>query len=161
MSTDVFPNAGSHPTESSILLVEDEATDVALIRRALRRGGLVNPIEHVSDGEAAVDYLLSRCPPAADDADRLPVLVLLDLKLPRLDGFGVLERLKSTESLKRLPVVVLTSSAESEDVERAYDCGANSYLVKPVEFAAFVEVARRINRYWLLLNTPPRPGGGR
>lgn len=145
-----------HTAEAmNILLVEDEATDVQLILRALGKGGLANAIQVVRDGQEALDYLFAR----GDYSDRaqcpIPVLILLDLKLPKIGGLEVLEQLKKAERLKRIPVVVLTSSAESTDVNRAYDLGANSYLVKPVKFSAFCDVAAQIKLYWLLLNERP------
>ena len=145
-----------------ILLVEDLASDRKLIERALRKGGIRNVIHHACDGQEALDYLLGR----GDYADRikhpLPGLVLLDLKLPKVSGLEVLKHVKGVESLKRIPIVVLTSSEENRDVDRAYEFGANSYLVKPVKFSAFCEVAAQIKLYWLLLNKGPdleRSGG--
>ena len=146
----------SHTKESlQILLVEDDPADVTLIQRALRKGGIINFIQVVRDGQQALDYLFAQ----GEYADRvkypLPGLVLLDLKLPKVSGLEVLGRIKSAEMLKRIPVIALTSSTESKDINRAYDLGVNSYLVKPVEFAAFCEVAGKIKLYWLLLNESP------
>ncbi|MGB7054528.1 MAG: response regulator [bacterium] len=133
----------------AILLVEDDHNDVLLIKRAFQKVNIANPIIVVNDGEQAVSYLAGR-EPYVDRA--LPMLVLLDLKLPRKSGHEVLEWLRQQPNLKRLPVVVLTASSESSDVNRAYDLGANSYLVKPVTFDALVEMVKTLNLYWLILN---------
>ena len=133
----------------AILLVEDDHNDVLLIKRAFQKVNIANPIIVVNDGEQAVSYLAGR-EPYVDRA--LPILVLLDLKLPRKTGHEVLEWLRGQSNLKRLPVVVLTASSESSDVNRAYDLGANSYLVKPVTFDALVEMVKTLNLYWLILN---------
>lgn len=133
----------------SILLVEDDHNDVLLIKRAFQKVNIANPIIVVNDGEQAISYLAGR-EPYVDRA--LPILVLLDLKLPRKSGHEVLEWLRGQSNLKRLPVVVLTASSESSDVNRAYDLGANSYLVKPVTFDALVEMVKTLNLYWLILN---------
>lgn len=133
----------------SILLVEDDHNDVLLIKRAFQKVNIANPIIVVNDGEQAISYLAGREP----YVDRnLPVLVLLDLKLPRKSGHEVLEWLRTQPNLKRLPVVVLTASSESSDVNLAYDLGANSYLVKPVTFDSLVEMVKTLNLYWLILN---------
>jgi CheY-like chemotaxis protein len=139
----------------TILIVEDNATDVMLIQRAFTRLKIANPVQVVGDGDRAVNYL------AGQDAytDRaqfpLPALVLLDLKLPRRSGLEVLEWLRRQDGLRRLPVVMLTSSRQSHDVNRAYDLGANSYLVKPVEFEGLQVMLRTINTYWIDWNEQP------
>ncbi len=135
-----------------ILLVEDEAADAALLQRAFTKSGLLNPLRLVRDGEEALDYLFGRGPYADREAHPLPGLVLLDLKLPKIDGLEVLRQLKAANILKRIPVIVLTSSEQSGDINSAYDLGVNSYLVKPVQFSAFCEIASNIQLYWLLLN---------
>jgi CheY-like chemotaxis protein len=138
-----------------ILLVEDSPDDALLIQRAFRKANLTNPVQHVSDGEEAVAYL-SGAPPWSDRAKfPLPVFMLLDLKLPRRSGLEVLEWVRRESAVKRLPVVVLTSSRESVDVNRAYDIGVNSYLTKPVGFEALLEMVKSINLYWLVLNEHP------
>ncbi|MGD8979559.1 MAG: response regulator [candidate division WOR-3 bacterium] len=138
------------PTDNyAILLVEDDHNDVLLVKRAFQKVNIANPIIVVNDGEQAVSYLAGR-EPYVDRA--VPMLVLLDLKLPRKSGHEVLEWLRQQPNLKRLPVVVLTASSESSDVNRAYDLGANSYLVKPVTFDALVEMVKTLNLYWLILN---------
>ncbi|HVY36637.1 MAG TPA: response regulator [Polyangia bacterium] len=138
-------------SEARILLVEDDPMDVKLTRRALTKAGLQVSLEVVEDGEQAVDYLLG----PADKRGPLPALVLLDLKLPKITGHQVLERIRADPRTRRLPVIVLTSSLEEADLARCYDLGANSYVRKPVEFDAFVEAARQVGAYWLVLNQPP------
>jgi len=139
----------------TILIVEDNPTDVMLIRRALARLKIANPVQVIADGDRAVDYLSGH----DDYADRmqfpLPALILLDLKLPRRSGLEVLEWLRRQEGLRRMPVVMLTSSRQSDDVNRAYDLGANSYLVKPVEFESLQEMLGTINTYWIDWNEKP------
>lgn len=139
----------------TILLVEDDSNDVLLIQRAFRKAKLVNPLQVVQDGEAAVLYLGGQGLYADRDRYPLPILMLLDLKLPRLSGLEVLEWLRQQPELRRLLVVVLTSSRENADVNRAYDLGANSYLVKPVAFDGLLEMVRTLNQYWLILNEKP------
>ncbi len=144
-------NASAFP----ILLVEDSPDDALLIQRAFRKANLANPVQLVRDGEEAVAYL-SGAPPY-DDRTRfpLPVFMLLDLKLPRRSGLEVLAWVRQESVVKRLPVVVLTSSRESVDVNRAYDLGVNSYLTKPVGFEALLEMVKNVNLYWLVLNEHP------
>ena len=138
------------------MLVEDDPNDVLLIQRALRKARLVNPIEVVSDGEEAVNYLAGHGPFADRERYPLPVLILLDLKLPRKSGFEVLEWLRQQPKLKRVPVVVLTSSSRDSDINHAYDLGANSYLVKPPSFDALLKLVEEVKIYWLMLNVPPQ-----
>lgn len=139
-----------------ILLVEDDPTDVLMIRRALSKAGVANPVHVVSDGDAAVAYL-SGAEPYADRARYpFPLLAILDLKLPRRSGHEVLAWLRAEPVLRRLPVVILTSSRASIDLERAYDLGANSYLVKPVDSAALVDMMAAVRQYWLGVNVPPQ-----
>lgn len=133
----------------TILLVEDDHNDVLLIKRAFQKVKIANPIIVLNDGEQAISYLAGREPYIERP---LPVLILLDLKLPRKSGHEVLEWLRQQQTLKRLPVVVLTASSESSDINRAYDLGANSYLVKPVTFDALVEMVKTLNLYWLIFN---------
>lgn len=132
-----------------ILLVEDDVDDAELTKRAFARSQVLNQIEVVRDGSAAIDRLLG---PAAGP---LPALVLLDLKLPKVDGLQVLEQLRADERTRLLPVVILTSSREERDVVQGYRLGANSYVRKPVDFAAFEEAIRQIGLYWLVLNESP------
>jgi CheY-like chemotaxis protein len=133
----------------TILLVEDDHNDVLLIKRAFQKVKIANPIIVLNDGEQAISYLAGREPYIERP---LPVLILLDLKLPRKSGHEVLEWLRQQQKLRRLPVVVLTASSESSDINRAYDLGANSYLVKPVTFDALVEMVKTLNLYWLIFN---------
>lgn len=142
-------------TQYTILLVEDDPNDVFLIQRAFRKANLANPIQVMNDGEAAVLYLSGQEPYAERDRYPLPMLMLLDLKLPRRSGLEVLEWLKQQPKLKRLPVVVLTSSREHTDLNRAYDLGANSYLVKPVAFDSLLNMVQTLNQYWLIINESP------
>lgn len=138
-------------TSRPIVLVEDNPADVELTLRAFSRRNVINPVAVARDGEEAM-ALLNRW----ETGDPLPVVILLDLKLPRVNGLEVLRRLKSHERFCTLPVVVLTSSAEDQDIEAAYRLGANSYIVKPVDFAKFLDVATQIELYWCLLNESPR-----
>jgi len=142
----------------TILLVEDDPNDVLLIQRAFRKSDVANPIQVVGDGEEAIAYLSGRGPYADRERYPLPVLLLLDLKLPRKSGFEVLEWLRQQPGLKRLPVAVLTSSAETPDINRAYDLGANSYLVKPVRFEGLLRMVQTLNLYWLIINEKPDLG---
>ena len=143
------------PHDFTILLVEDNPDDVLLIQRAFRKANLVNPISVVDDGEKAIQYLSG----TGDYADRgrhpVPVLVLLDLKLPRKSGHEVLAWIKQHPAMKRMPVVVLTSSTETVDVNKAYDLGANSYLVKPVGFDDLFAMVKTLQPYWMILNQKP------
>jgi len=134
---------------SSILLVEDNPMDVDLTLRAFSRRKLVNPIEVARDGEEALAYFKRW-----DEGDKLPVVILLDLKLPKVSGLEILEKIKKHPKYNSIPVVVLTSSTEDTDIKRAYQLGVNSYIVKPVDFDKFMEVAEHIEIYWAVLNTP-------
>jgi len=145
--------------ECTLLVVEDEPDDRFLIERALVKARIANPVQMVADGDEAVAYLSGEGTFADRSAYPLPMLVLLDLKLPRRSGFEVLEWMRQTPTLHRLPVVVLTSSADSGDIRRAYDRGANSYLVKPVEFEALHAMIEALGLYWLVLNRAPPVGG--
>ena len=138
-----------------ILLVEDNADDVELALRAFAKSNVANAIKVVNDGAAALDYLFSTGSDASREPRPLPEVVLLDLKLPKVDGLDVLRRIRADERTRRLPVVVLTSSNEEADIVRSYDLGANSFVRKPVDFSAFLEAARQLGLYWLVLNEPP------
>ncbi|MBK8173416.1 MAG: response regulator [Sandaracinaceae bacterium] len=140
-------------THSAILLVEDNPNDEALTLRALKRSNVANPVVVARDGAEALDYLFARGAHAA--RERLPQLVLLDLKLPKIDGLDVLKALRADERTRLLPVVILTSSLEEQDLIRGYSFGANSYVRKPVDFAEFVESVRQLGMYWLVLNEIP------
>ncbi len=138
--------------KKTILLVEDNPDDEALTLRALRKQEIVSEIVVVRDGSEAIDYLFASGTHDGRDARQLPNLVLLDLKLPKVDGIGVLERIRSSEITRLLPVVVLTSSSEQIDLVKSYMSGANSYVRKPVKFEEFIEVARQLGLYWLNVN---------
>ena len=142
-------------SSTAILLVEDDANDVLLIRRAFAKAAITNPVHNVEDGDAAVAYLAGEGSYADRDDHPLPAVVLLDLKLPRRSGLEVLEWVRRDPGLRRLPIVVLTSSRESSDVNRAYDLGANSYLVKPVAFDALTDLVRILQGYWVAWNEKP------
>jgi two-component system response regulator len=138
-----------------ILLVEDDPQDAELAIRALRRANLGDRVVVVSDGAEVLDFFHCRGRHADRTMDRAPRVVLLDLKLPKLSGLDVLRELRSLERLQAVPVVVLTSSASDPDVAAAYDLGANSYVVKPVDAASFQEAVSRLGAYWLLVNQVP------
>ncbi|HEX7038208.1 MAG TPA: response regulator [Pseudomonadales bacterium] len=139
----------------SILLVEDNPDDEALTVRALRRNNVVNDIVVVRDGAEALDYLFGTGPYAGRDTDELPQVMLLDLNLPKIEGLEVLRRVRADPRTELLPVVILTSSKEERDLIDGYRSGANSYVRKPVNFDEFLEAARQLGLYWLMLNEPP------
>lgn len=141
--------------DRAILLVEDNPSDIGLTRRALEKNAIRNPLVIAEDGQAALDYLFGTGAHAGRDPDDLPILALLDLKLPRVDGLEVLRRIRADSRTRRLPVVILTSSTEEQDVARGYDLGTNSYIRKPVDFHQFAEVIRQLGLYWLVINEPP------
>ena len=143
--------------DKTILLVEDNPDDVQLTRRALLKNSISNQLEVVPDGVEAMNYLLKAA--SGDNSSPLPTIILLDLKLPRMDGLEVLKQIRAHERLKRLPVVILTSSKEEQDILKSYDLGANSYIRKPVDFEQFNEAVRQLGLYWLLLNEPPPKAG--
>jgi two-component system response regulator len=138
-----------------LLLVEDNPDDEALTLRALRKHNLANEIVVVRDGQEALDFLFGEGVYSGRDTRVLPQVILLDLKLPRVDGLQVLERLRAEPQTRHVPVVVLTSSSEEQDMMRSYELGANSYVRKPVDFAQFLEAARQLRLYWLVLNEVP------
>jgi two-component system response regulator len=143
--------------QKSILLVEDNPDDEALTIRALSKHNVVNGVVVARDGVEALDYLFATGAHAGRDVRDLPQIVLLDLKLPKLDGFAVLRRIRADHRTQTLPVVILTSSKEERDVAQGYRDGCNSYVRKPVNFDEFVDAARQLGLYWLLLNEgPPR-----
>lgn len=138
----------------NILLVEDNPDDVELTLHALKRNNIVNPVKVVRDGQEAVDYLFYKGQYLNSDHP-LPNIILLDLKLPKLDGVEILQKIKIDRKLKLIPVVVLTSSKVESDLVKSYDLGVNSYIRKPVDFDQFVETVRQIGFYWLLINEQP------
>jgi CheY-like chemotaxis protein len=145
----------------AILLVEDNPDDAELTKLALARHGLDGRVVHVSDGMQALDYLYRRDSFSTRMGGN-PILVLLDLKMPLLDGIGVLREIKSSDSLRTIPVVVLTSSTEPTDLQRAYDAGTNAYIAKPTEFAQFLSAMKHVCEFWVNINQPsPQSSGSR
>jgi two-component system response regulator len=138
--------------EKTILLVEDNPDDEALMLRALTKNGIANDIVVAHDGVEAVEYLFGEGQFAGRSVDDLPELILLDLKLPRMDGLDVLRRIRGDERTQYVPVVVLTTSSEQRDIIESYDLGANSYVTKPVDFMEFIDATRQLVTYWLILN---------
>lgn len=143
---------------SAILLVEDNPDDEALTLRAFRKNNIANDVVVARDGQQALDYLFGEGAYQGRDVEDTPHLVLLDLKLPKVSGLEVLQRLRRDERTRRVPVVILTTSDEDQDRCRGYDLGANSYVRKPVDFNEFIDAVRQIGLYWLVLNQrPPEP----
>ena len=138
-----------------ILLVEDNEMDIDLTLQAFAEYAIANPIKVCRDGEEALAYIDQHA--SADEA-RLPILVLLDLRLPKADGLEVLHYARQQAVWRQLPIVIMTTSRENRDIDTAYQLGANSYIIKPVDFEAFSEVVKSIKMYWLLTNQPPFPG---
>ncbi len=143
--------------EKTILLVEDNPDDEALTLRALSKNNILNPVTVVRDGAEALDYLFCQGAYAGRDASKQPAVILLDLKLPKVEGLEVLKRLRADERTRLLPVVILTSSKEEQDLVSGYSLGANSYIRKPVDFTQFMEAVRQVGLYWLMMNEPPPP----
>ncbi len=141
--------------QKTILLVEDSADDEALTLRALTRNNIGNDVVVTRDGEEALEWLFATGRYAGRDRYDLPALVLLDLKLPKVDGLEVLRRIRDRAETRLIPVVILTSSREEHDRLEGYSSGANSYIRKPIDFAHFVEAVRQVGLYWLVLNEPP------
>jgi len=139
-----------------ILLVEDNPEDLELTERALRKANLTNSIQVVRDGAEALEFLFCEGGYSSRKIEDSPKIILLDLKLPKIDGLQVLKRIKSDPRTKSIPVVVLTSSKEQNDVVKSYDVGVNSYIVKPVNFERFASAVRDVGMYWLLLNHPAK-----
>lgn len=140
--------------DKTILLVEDNPDDVELTRRALKKNNIENRLVVAQDGVEALDYLFGRGQYAGRDTHRQPIVILLDLKLPRLDGLEVLHQLRADDRTRLIPVVVLTSSREEQDLVNSYRLGCNSYIRKPVDFDQFVDAVRQLGLYWLVLNEP-------
>lgn len=138
-----------------ILLVEDNPNDVELALHALKKNNLANRIHVVRDGAEALEFLFASGAYAGRDVNHTPKVILLDLKLPKVDGMEVLQRIKSDQRTRSIPVVVLTSSREERDIVESYRLGVNSYITKPVDFEQFTEAVRQLGLYWLLLNQPP------
>lgn len=142
-------------SEMCLLLIEDNLDDETLMVRELKRQNVVNQIDVVRDGAEALDYLFATGSYEDRDPNALPTLVMLDLKLPKIDGLEVLRRIRADERTRHIPVVVVTSSDEERDIAESYGGGANSYVRKPVNFDQFREAVRQLHLYWLLLNVPP------
>jgi two-component system response regulator len=138
-----------------ILLIEDNPSDIGLTRRAIEKARIANDLVVATDGEDALDYLWGRGPHAGRDVSALPALALLDLKLPKIPGLEVLRRLRADPRTRRLPVVILTSSREEQDLAAGYDLGVNSYIRKPVDFKQFAQCVEQLGLYWLVLNEQP------
>ncbi|MDP2388155.1 MAG: response regulator [Bacteroidota bacterium] len=141
--------------EIEILLVEDNTGDAELTIRALRKSNMANKLVHLENGADALDYIFAEGIYAHRNMDNLPRVILLDLNMPKINGIEVLQKIKSDERTKKIPVVVLTSSKEDPDIERCYELGVNSYIVKPVEFEKFMKAVGELGLYWLLLNQSP------
>lgn len=142
-------------SEIEILFVEDSADDAMLTIRALKKSGLANKLHHVKDGAEALDFMYCREAYASRDIKEIPKLILLDLKMPKVPGIKVLEKIKSDPDLKFIPVVILTSSKEDPDIKKCYALGANSYIVKPVESDKFFQAIKELGLYWMILSQPP------
>jgi CheY-like chemotaxis protein len=140
---------------NSILIAEDDDNDFFFLERAFKQAAIINPINRVKDGEDAVAYLSGEGAFADRSQHPMPYLMLMDLKMPRRNGFEVMSWVREQPGLKRLPIVVLTSSRQDPDINRAYELGANTYLVKPVKFEGLVEMMRALNLYWLMLAEKP------
>jgi two-component system response regulator len=138
-----------------ILIIEDNPSDAEMTIRALKKNNLANHVVHLKDGAEALDYIFCEGDYSSRDMNNLPKVILLDLKMPKLNGIQVLEKLKSNEATKKIPVVVLTSSKEDPDIQECYRLGVNSYVVKPVKFEAFVKAVSELGLYWMILNQPP------
>jgi CheY-like chemotaxis protein len=145
-------------SEGIILLVEDNPDDEALTLRAFKKNNILNQVVVAHDGAEALDYLFGTGPYVGRDVSVMPELILLDLKLPKVDGLEVLERIRADERTRLIPVVLLTSSKEEQDLVNGYNLGANSYIRKPVDFGQFSEAIKLLGLYWLVLNEPPPKG---
>ena len=141
--------------EVDILLVEDNNSDAEMTIRALRKNNLANNLLHVKDGAAALDFLFAQGTYSGRQIENIPKMILLDLKMPKVNGIEVLVKIKSNEGTKKIPVVILTSSKEDPDIRKCYELGVNSYVVKPVEFDTFYKVVSEVGLYWMIANQPP------
>tara|TARA_R110000868_G_scaffold333217_1_gene594061 strand:- start:662 stop:1099 length:438 start_codon:yes stop_codon:yes gene_type:complete len=142
--------------EPEIILVEDSSSDAELAMRALKKHNLANKIVHLKDGQEALDYIFAEGIYAQRNMEDIPKVILLDLKMPKINGIQVLEKLKSNERTKKIPVIVLTSSKEDPDIQECYRLGVNSYVVKPVEFDKFISSVSELGLYWMVINQPPK-----
>ncbi len=141
----------------TILLIEDNTSDIELTRRALEKSRIANELFVAEDGQEALDYLFDSDPLTGQKKNEPPALILLDLKLPKVDGLQVLRQIRADERTCRLAVVILTTSSEEDDIAQSYDLGANSYIRKPVDFNQFVEAVQHLGLYWLVINEPAPP----
>lgn len=139
-----------------ILLVEDNMSDAELTIRALKKNNIVNNLIHLRDGVEAINYIFCKGKYSDRDINDIPKVILLDLKMPKINGIEVLEKIKSDDRTKKIPIVILTSSREDPDIRDCYQLGVNSYIVKPVEFDDFLKAVSDLGLYWLLLNQPPQ-----
>jgi len=145
-----------HPDSIDILLVEDNLDDAELTIRELRKNNMANNLFHVEDGEQAIDFIFAKGKfKGVREVSYPPKMVLLDIQMPKVNGIEVLKMMKSDEATKSIPVIILTSSKEHPDIQKCYALGANSYIVKPVNFDAFSSAIKNLGFYWLLLNQPP------
>ena len=142
-------------TQVEVLLVEDNVHDAEMTIRALKKVNLANNVFHVKDGEEALDFIFAQGKFAGREAANQPKVILLDIKMPKVDGIEVLRQLKTRESSKAIPVVIMTSSKEEQDIISSYQLGVNSYVVKPVDFEGFAKAVSQLGLYWLLTNQPP------
>lgn len=142
--------------EIEVLLVEDNMSDAEMTIRALKKNNLANKLEHVKDGAEALDFIFATGKYSGRSVENTPKVILLDLKMPKVNGMEVLQKIRADERTKKIPVVVLTSSSEDPDIQECYRLGANSYVVKPVQFDKFIKAIADIGLYWLLINQSPR-----
>lgn len=142
--------------EIEILLIEDNMNDAELTIRALKKNNLANKLVHLKDGVEAIDFIFAEGSYSGRKVENVPKVILLDLKMPRVNGIEVLKKIKTDERTKKIPVVILTSSKEDPDIQECYRLGVNSYVVKPVQFEQFVKSVSELGLYWMILNQPPR-----
>ena len=142
--------------EIEILLIEDNMNDAELTIRALKKNNLANKLVHLKDGAEAIDFIFAEGNYSGRKVENVPKVILLDLKMPKVNGIEVLKKIKADERTKKIPIVVLTSSKEDPDIQECYRLGVNSYVVKPVQFEQFVKAVSELGLYWIILNQPPR-----
>ncbi|MHB1105656.1 MAG: response regulator [Lutibacter sp.] len=142
--------------EIEILLIEDNMNDAELTIRALKKNNLANKLVHLKDGAEAIDFIFAKGNYSGRKVENVPKIILLDLKMPKVNGIEVLKKIKADERTKKIPVVILTSSNEDPDIQECYRLGVNSYVVKPVQFEQFVKAVSELGLYWMILNQPPR-----
>lgn len=142
--------------EIEILLIEDNMNDAELTIRALKKNNLANKLVHLKDGAEAIDFIFAEGNYSGRKVENTPKVILLDLKMPKVNGIEVLQKIKADERTKKIPVVILTSSKEDPDIQECYHLGVNSYVVKPVQFEEFVKAVSELGLYWMILNQPPR-----